>query len=87
RLIEKHSLDFIGVYTGGNFIFPDILEDELEKIEEVAALASALGAEHLVVGGGAVRAKGILERDYRDLGEALNKVSHIAEKYGLIASY
>lgn len=54
RLIEKHSLDFIGVYTGGNLIFPDILEDELEKIEEVAALASALGAEHLVVGGGAV---------------------------------
>ncbi|WP_224771214.1 sugar phosphate isomerase/epimerase family protein [Metabacillus idriensis] len=87
RLIEKHSLDFIGVYTGGNFIFPDILEDELVKIEEVAALASTLGAEHLVVGGGAVRAKGILESDYRDLGEALNKVSHIAEKYGLIASY
>lgn len=87
RLIEKHSLDFIGVYTGGNFIYPDILEDELVKIEEVAALASTLGAEHLVVGGGAVRAKGILDSDYRDLAEALNKVSHIAGKYGLIASY
>lgn len=86
-LMEKHSLDFIGVYTGGNFIFPDILEEELIKIESVAALASTLGAKHLVVGGGAVRAKGILESDYKELGEALNKVVHIAEKYGLIASY
>ena len=28
-LIRENSLDFIGVYTGGNFIFPDILVEEL----------------------------------------------------------
>ncbi|RBW69690.1 sugar phosphate isomerase/epimerase family protein [Bacillus taeanensis] len=87
ELLKQNSQEFIGVYTGGNFIYPDVLEEELLKIEEVAALASELGAQHLVVGGGAVRAKGILESDYNDLGAALNKVVAIAEKYNLIASY
>jgi inosose dehydratase len=86
-LIEEYSLDFIGVYTGGNFIFSDILDEELIKIEGVAAFASKLGAKHLVVGGGAVRANGILESDYKDLGNALNSVVKIAEKYNLIPSY
>ncbi|WP_409304099.1 sugar phosphate isomerase/epimerase family protein [Peribacillus sp. SCS-155] len=86
-LLEQTSLEFIGVYTGGNFIFTDILEEELIKIESVAALASELGAKHLVVGGGAVRANGILDSDYTDLGNALNRVVEIAEKYKLIPSY
>jgi inosose dehydratase len=87
KLINEYSLDFIGVYSGGNFIFPDILEEELIKIDTVAAFASKLGAKHLVVGGGAVRANGILESDYIDLGNALNKVADIAAKYHLIPSY
>lgn len=86
-LMNQYSLDFIAVYSGGNFIFPDILDEELLKIEKVAAFASELGAKHLVVGGGAIRANGILESDYTDLGHALNKVVEIAEKYGLIPSY
>jgi inosose dehydratase len=87
ELLNLYSLQFIGVYSGGNFIFPDILEEELLKIEEVASLASDLGARHLIVGGGAIRANRILESDYVDLGNALNKVVLIAEKYGLIPSY
>ncbi|PWU03042.1 MAG: sugar phosphate isomerase [Bacteroidetes bacterium] len=87
KLMNDYSLTLIGVYTGGNFIFPDILEEELLKIESVAAFASGLGAEHLVVGGGAVRTNGILESDYTALGNALNKVVEIAEKYNLIPSY
>ncbi|MEC1523190.1 sugar phosphate isomerase/epimerase [Neobacillus niacini] len=87
KLIADHSLSFIGVYTGGNFIFPDILEEELAKIEEVAAFAYELGAQHLVVGGGAVRTNGNKESDYKDLGNALNRVVEIAEKYHLIPSY
>jgi inosose dehydratase len=86
-LIQEHSLSFIGVYTGGNFIFPDILEEELAKIESVAAFASELGVEHLVVGGGAIRSNGILESDYGALGQALDRVVEIAEKYHLIPSY
>lgn len=87
KLTSDHSLSFIGVYTGGNFIFPDILEEELAKIEEVAAFAYELGAKHLVVGGGAVRTYGTKESDYKNLGNALNRVVGIAEKYHLIPSY
>src|SRR3954471_14997546 len=72
-LIDDLSLTFIGVYTGGNFIYPDILEEELAKIESVAEFASELGAIHLVVGGGAIRTNGIKESDYIELGNALNK--------------
>jgi inosose dehydratase len=87
KLINENSLTFIGVYTGGNFIFPDILEEELSKIEGVAKFASELGAQHLVVGGGAIRTNGIKESDYANLGYALNKVVEIADKYNLIPSY
>jgi inosose dehydratase len=87
KLIDDHSLTLIGVYTGGNFIYPDILEEELAKIESVAEFASELGAIHLVVGGGAIRTNGIKESDYIELGNALNKVVEIAEKYQLIPSY
>jgi inosose dehydratase len=87
KLMADYSLTLIGVYTGGNFIFPDILEEELAKIENVAALSYELGAQHLVVGGGAVRNNGIKESDYKDLGNALNRVVEIAEKYNLIPSY
>lgn len=87
KLTLDHSLSFIGVYTGGNFIFPDILDEELAKIEEVAAFAYELGAKHLVVGGGAVRTNGIEENDYKNLGNALNRVVEIADKYHLIPSY
>ncbi|MDQ0217432.1 sugar phosphate isomerase/epimerase [Peribacillus cavernae] len=86
-LVKENSLDFIGVYTGGNFIFSDILEEELIKIEKVTSLASELGAKHLVIGGGAIRANGILESDYTDMGNALNRIVEISEKYHLIASY
>ncbi|MFY4776295.1 sugar phosphate isomerase/epimerase family protein [Metabacillus sp. RGM 3146] len=87
NLLKQYSIEFIGVYTGGNFIYPDILEEELQKIEDVSALASELGARHLVIGGGAVRSNGILESDYSDLAKALDKVAAIAEKYQLIPSY
>ncbi|MDQ0217412.1 sugar phosphate isomerase/epimerase [Peribacillus cavernae] len=86
-LLKEYSLDFIGVYTGGNFIFSDILEEELIKIDSVASLASELGAKHLVIGGGAIRANGILNSDYDAMGNALNKIVVIAEKYNLIPSY
>jgi inosose dehydratase len=86
-LMRNNSLEFTAVYSGANFIFPDILEEELWKIEKVAQFASELGAQHLVVGGGAIRSKRILEADYKALGEGLNQVVRIAERNGLIPSY
>jgi inosose dehydratase len=86
-LLTQYDLTLIGVYTGGNFIYSDVLEEELAKIEEVAALSAEFGARHLVIGGGAVRSSGVRENDYKYLGEALNRVKAIAEKHELIPTY
>ena len=86
-LLEKNSLKIVGVYTGGNFIYSGILDEELKKIEKVAAFAAEVGAEHLVIGGGAVRSEGVLESDFSDLASALDQVVEIAEKYNLTPSY
>ncbi|GER68343.1 xylose isomerase [Weizmannia acidilactici] len=85
--MREYGLFFVGVYTGGNFIFPEILEEEIAKIEKVAKLASGLGAEHLVIGGGAVRSNGIQDEDYILLGKALDRIAEIAESNHLIPSY
>lgn len=86
-LTESLGLQLVGVYSGANFIYPEILDDELSRIETAAQLAARHGAEHLVVGGGAVRASGTREDDYKKLGEGLEKVVAIADEAGLVASF
>lgn len=86
-LLERHGQKLVGVYTGANFIYPDIWEEEIYKIEKVAKLAAACGAEHLVVGGGAIRATGIRDYDYEALGKSLDQVTELAGCYGLVSSY
>ena len=76
-----------GVYTGGNFIYPDILADELHRVRQAAELAARFGADSLVVGGGARRAAGTTAEDYTALGAALDQVTDIAEQHGLVACY
>jgi inosose dehydratase len=85
--LERLGLTFVGVYSGANFIFEEILEEELAKIESAAELAARLGAEHLVVGGGAVRTRGIHEEDYRRLGAGLERVVELAGRTGLVPSF
>ena len=86
-LINKTGLRPIAVYTGANFIYPDILTDELWKIEKTARLAAAFGVENLIVGGGGVRADGIQDDDYKRLAEGLERVVNIACSCGMAASY
>jgi len=86
-LLEKYQVNLLGVYVGGQFIYPDALPDELFRIEQVAILASGLGAKHLVVGGGSISSSGIREPHYQLLAKALNQVQSIANRHGLIASY
>jgi inosose dehydratase len=86
-LIDDLGLQMVAVYSGANFIYPEILEEELGRIENAAALAAQLGAVHLVVGGGAVRSAGIREEDYRRLGEGLERTVALAEEMGLVPSY
>jgi len=87
RLLSRSGIKLVGAYSGGNFIFDDILSEELARIERVAVAAATVGAEHLVVGGGAKRAGGSREDDIKRLGAALEKVVNIAGKHGLTAHY
>ncbi len=85
--LDGAGLSLLAAYTGGNFIFPDILSEELWRIERIAALAAEAGATHFVVGGGAKRADGPRPGDYERLGDALDRVTAIAERHGLHAHY
>ncbi|MDB7856292.1 sugar phosphate isomerase/epimerase family protein [Klebsiella pneumoniae] len=86
-LLQQTSQTFIGVYSGANFIYPDILEEELLKFRNVAELTAELGGEHFVIGGGAIRGTGIRPDDHKLLADGLNQAMQIAEQAGLVASY
>jgi len=86
-LLEDHGLKLVAAYSGANFIFDDILPQELARIARVADRAAELGAPHLVVGGGAKRFDGARDDDYQKLGAALEQVKAIAEKSGIRAHY
>lgn len=85
--LRQSGVALVAAYSGGNFIFGDILGEELARIQRAADAAAALGAEHLVVGGGAKRAGGREADDFKRLGAALDKVVEIAAKAGLTAHY
>lgn len=86
-ILKNAEMKVLAVYTGANFIYEEILADEFHKIETAAEFASELGAKHLVLGGGGVRAEGAKEDDYKYMGENLNKAMVFEKKYNLITSY
>jgi len=85
--LEAAGVELVSVYTGGNFIYDEILPEELHRVRRAAELAAGAGAAALVVGGGARRADGTRDSDYDKLGAALDRVSLIAEEHGLTACY
>jgi inosose dehydratase len=84
--LARRELALVGVYSGANFIFGDVLEEELWRIRRACEAAERLGAEHLVVGGGAQRVTPD-DGDYERLAAALEEVARIAEGHGLVPSY
>lgn len=82
-VISDTGLTPVGVYSGANFVFDEILGEELSRIEKSAGLAAEIGASYLVIGGGAQRSTGIEDSDYTKLGRALDRVVAIARSYGL----
>ena len=86
-LLADTDLTLVATYAGGNFIFDDILAEELARVTRAADRAAELGAPHLVVGGGAKRFDGIRDTDYEKLGAALDKVKSIADERGIRAHY
>lgn len=86
-LLANSGLQLVAAYAGGNFIFDDILPEELARVTRAADRAAELGAPHLVVGGGAKRFDGIRESDYHKLAAALDRVKDLAQARGLRAHY
>jgi inosose dehydratase len=86
-LLDRDGLELVGVYSGANLIYADVLEDELWRVDRAAALAEDLAAEHLVIGGGAQRSAGEGEDDFARLGAGLERVAEIAERHSLTPSY
>jgi len=85
--LAQAGVRLVAAYSGANFIFTDILDQELGRIARAADAAAALSAEHLVVGGGAKRLEGVAPGDYERLAAALEKVVAIAKARGLKAHY
>ena len=85
--LDDTGLKLVAVYSGANFVFGDILDEELARIECAAKAAQALGAEHLVIGGGAKRVSGLRDGDFGALARGLDRASAIACGYGLRAHY
>lgn len=86
-LMAELNLTLVGVYTGANFIYPDIFEEELFKIRGVAEVAARLGTVHFVFGGGAIRSTGNTDDDYKRMGENLNRVAEVAREFGMTPSF
>lgn len=85
--LERNGVEMVAVYSGGNFIYPDLLDDEVAKIERVARAAAQVGTQYLVVGGGAQRASGVRSGDYELLARGLDRVAATAHQHGLVALY
>ena len=85
--LAQAGVQLVAAYSGANFIFSDILDQELGRIARAADAAAAHSAEHLVVGGGAKRLEGVAPGDYERLAAGLEKVVAIAKARGLKAHY
>jgi inosose dehydratase len=85
--LEQHGLTLVGVYSGANFVFGDVLGEELWRIRRAAELGRRFGASQLVVGGGAQRVEAPTGDDYARLASALDEVVAIASDHGLTATY
>jgi inosose dehydratase len=85
--LNNSGVKLLAAYSGANFIFADVLDQELARITRAADAAAEMGAEHLVVGGGAKRFDGFRSDDRARLAEGLEKVVAIATARGLRAHY
>jgi inosose dehydratase len=87
RALDEHRLALIGVYSGANLVFEDVLPEELWRVRRACEWAAELGAEHLVLGGGAQRVEAPGDADYDRMAAAIDQVVRVAEEHGLVASY
>lgn len=87
ELLESNKIALKAVYSAANFIYDEILPEEMYRLEKVAAFAKKFGATEIALGGGATRFDGIQESDYVKLAKALDKVCDMAEGLEMTAHY
>ncbi|HEX3617802.1 MAG TPA: TIM barrel protein [Solirubrobacteraceae bacterium] len=87
QLLEEHGQELVGVYSGANFIFEEVLDQELWRIERAAEVAAELGAEYLVVGGGAQTLEPPTDQEYQRLATGLERVVAIARRWDLTPTF
>jgi inosose dehydratase len=85
--LSAAKVQLVAAYSGANFVFADMLTEELSRIRRAADAAADLGATHLVVGGGAKRSDGTRPDDHQRLADGLEKVVAIAAQRSLKAHY
>lgn len=85
--LAESAVELVSVYSGANFVYADVLPDEMARLRRGCELAQQFGASRLVVGGGARRASGTPDEDYDRLAAALDEVTDLAADHGLEASY
>lgn len=86
-MLRSNHMEMMSVCVGANFIYKDALEDEMAHIADVCRAAKEIGATYITLCGGAIRAKGVQDDDYRLLAEGLDMAKEVIESYGLKASY
>ncbi|MFM7029992.1 MAG: sugar phosphate isomerase/epimerase family protein [Micrococcales bacterium] len=86
-VLKETGVQLVSVYTGANFIYDEILDDELYKIKKAATLAKNFGASRLVIGGGAKRPDGPKADDFKKVARGLDMASDIARDLGLESSF
>ena len=62
-ILAKNKVSLLAVYSAANFIYDEILDEELFRIKKAAAFAKKFGATQIALGGGATRYYGIHEGD------------------------
>jgi inosose dehydratase len=87
NILSETKLQLVALYSGANFIFADVLEEELARLARAADAAKSLGAEHFVIGGGARRSTSTRASDYDALAHGLERVVKLASSRGLRAHY
>lgn len=85
--IAATGLTLSGVYAGGQFIYDDAWPDEKAKFADVIDAARTLGAKNLVIGGGAVRARGVQSEDPVKIAQRLDEVGEMADRAGISAHF
>lgn len=86
-LLDQYGLELSAAYYGGSLVDRDQIPLETQKIRLILEFLQEIGAGHIVVGAGRMRAQGSREDNYVLLAEGLNKIGEEASRFGVKLCY